>query len=267
MRDDMTAQIPNPSSNVIAMSSHRPDARFPYISQVEGYWHALRGARAVPQRAEVDPRGIARALDRAFILEQLAPGVGRLRIAGTHLSDILGMEVRGMPLTAFFMPEARDDLAACLDLVCSTPSVMTLSLMADTGIGKPPFEARMLLLPLRDEAGVINRVLGCLDSSGVIGRSPRRFSIMARRITELHGNDLLQAPVVMARPVVSVNPLRGFGESQSPFIGAPHHHSAHGNHKNADQGQIGNALGLDQVSQDGPPFGRPHHLRLVRSDR
>ncbi|MFU8881745.1 MAG: PAS domain-containing protein [Rhodobacterales bacterium] len=277
MPDNMTAQIPNPNSNVIAMSAHRPDARFSHISQVEGYWHALRGARAVPRRAEVDPRGIARALERAFILEQMAPGVGRLRIAGTHLADILGMEVRGMPLTAFFMPEARNDLSACLDQVCSTPSVMTLSLMADTGIGKPPFEARMLLLPLRDEAGVINRVLGCLDSSGLIGRAPRRFTITSRRVTALRGGDLAQAPAVMSPPVEAANPLRGFGESQSPFTGAPSKQNAHVGAGSAGQGQIRQgqirqgqirqAHGLDQGPMDGPPSGRPHHLRLVRSDR
>lgn len=277
MPDDMTAPISSSTSNVIAMSFHRPDARFPHISQVEGYWHALRGSRAVPRRAEVDPRGIERALERAFILEQIAPGVGRLRITGTHLADILGMEVRGMPLTAFVTPEARDDLSACLDLVCSTPCVMTLSLMSDTGVGKPPFEARMLLLPLRDEAGVINRILGCLDSSGLIGRAPRRFKIMARRVCGISGDDLVQPPAVPPRHVVAANPMRGFGESQSPFIGAPLNQGEPVDHgaaarrrlelQAADQSQMKNGLILNKTADNRPPGGRPHHLRLVRPDR
>lgn len=185
MRKDDTAPAEGHDSNVIALNSHRPVPRFPHIAQVEAYWDALRGARLVPDRSEVDPRGIERALEYAFILEQVAPGVGRLRIAGGHLSDLLGMEVRGMPLSAFFVPEARVDLASTLEQVCSTPSVVTLSLQAETGIGKPALDARLLLLPMTDAFDRVTRILGCLDSQGAVGRAPRRFAITARRLRPL----------------------------------------------------------------------------------
>jgi hypothetical protein len=187
MCEDRTSPPQGTPSNVIAMNRHRPDPRFAHIAQVEAYWQALRGRRVVPRRSEVDPRGIESALEYAFILEQVAPGIGRLRIAGGHLVDLLGMEVRGMPMTAFFQPEARRDLAACLAQVCSAPAMARLSLQAETGIGKPPLEARLLLLPMRSETGEISRVLGCLDSNGRIGRTPRRFTITARHITEVTG--------------------------------------------------------------------------------
>jgi hypothetical protein len=189
MCEDRMSPVKGNTSNVIAMNRHRPDPRFAYIPQVEAYWHALRGRRIVPRRAEVDPRGIESALEYAFILEQVAPGIGRLRIAGGHLVDLLGMEVRGMPLTAFFQPEARRALAECLVQVCNAPATARLSLQAETGIGKPPLEARLLLLPMRSETGEISRVLGCLDSSGSIGRTPRRFTITARQITEVTGEE------------------------------------------------------------------------------
>lgn len=189
MRNDYTAPAKGQDNNVIAMSSHRPAARFPHIAQVEAYWDALRGARLVPDRSEVDPRGIERALEYAFILEQVAPGVARLRIAGGHLSDLLGMEVRGMPLSAFFAPEARIDLASALEEVCTTPSIATLSLQAETGIGKPALEARLLLLPMTDSFDRITRILGCLDSQGGVGRAPRRFAITARLLRPLVAAD------------------------------------------------------------------------------
>lgn len=215
------------TSNVIAMSRHKSYTHSSHISEVEGYWQALRGRRAVPRRSEIDPRGIERALERTFILEQIAPGIGRLRIAGSHLSDLMGMEVRGMPLTALFMPTARDALSACLDQLCSTPSMMTLSLQSDQALGKPQLTARMLLLPLRNEEGAINRVLGCLDSNGLIGVAPRRFTITACHSIALHGNDLTAerdaavAPERETVPAPMPFPIHGFAESESPFAGKP----------------------------------------------
>lgn len=220
MRMDRNAPFSGQDSNVIVMSRHRTDARFPHIATVEAYWHALRGQRPMPRRSEVDPRGIENALEYAFILEQIAPGVGRLRIAGSHLSDLLGMEVRGMPLSAFFMPEARDDLAACMEKVCAAPTIATLTLEAEPGIGKPVLEARLLLLPLSDEGGEVNRILGCFDTSGSIGRAPRRFAIRSRRLTQITGHDVARD---WHRPKVTepaLAPLRGFSEGQTPFDGA-----------------------------------------------
>ena len=72
------------------------------IAQVDAYWEGLRAGRPMPDRAEVDPRGLGDALEFAFLLEHVAPGIGRVRISGMHLRDLLGMEVRGMPLTAVF---------------------------------------------------------------------------------------------------------------------------------------------------------------------
>lgn len=220
MRSDRNAPHAGPDSNVIVMSRHRTDARFPHIATVEAYWHALRGYRAVPRRAEVDPRGIENALEYAFILEQIAPSVGRLRIAGSHLSDILGMEVRGMPLSAFFMPEARDDLAACIEKVCSDPTIATLTVEAEPGIGKPVLEARLLLLPLRDESGEVNRILGCFDSNGSIGRAPRRFAIKSRRLTQITGHDVARDWNRHRMTEAPIAPLRGFSDGPAAFGGA-----------------------------------------------
>ncbi|MEC9102783.1 MAG: PAS domain-containing protein, partial [Pseudomonadota bacterium] len=87
---------------VVNMTQFASSARFQPIKEVEAYWQAIRAGRLVPRRSDIDPRGIERALEFAFVAERIATGLGRLRIAGSHLTDLLGMEVRGMPLTAFF---------------------------------------------------------------------------------------------------------------------------------------------------------------------
>ena len=198
--------------NVISMLSRRKTVIYAALAQVEGYWDALRGHAQVPPRSAVDPRGIEDALEYAFILECVAPGVARFRLAGMHLTDLMGIEVRGMPLTTLFTPEARSTVSAVLTEVCTRPQVSQLVLKAERSIGRPALEARMLLAPLTDDFGEVNRVLGCIQSVGAIGRQPRRFT--AGDIT----TRLL--PVASSRP----SPARkeqsaGFAESPDPYDG------------------------------------------------
>ncbi|WP_068111551.1 PAS domain-containing protein [Tropicimonas marinistellae] len=163
-------------------------SQFPMIGSVETYWDSLRGDRRMPTRSEIDPRGLDRALSRCFILERLAPTVARFRLAGTHLNDLLGMEVRGMPLTAMFLPDARKQVSDALEQVFDSPARALLTLSGDRGIGKPPMDAALLLLPLMSDLGEVTRILGCLPTLGPIGRTPRRFTVRQSRVLPiLHG--------------------------------------------------------------------------------
>ncbi len=147
------------------------------VTELRAYWQRLQRGRAVPDRADVDPRAIERTLEYAFILERVAAGHARFRIAGMHLSDVMGMEVRGMPLASFFAPSARAELQEVLEQVFAGPEIVELCLTAEEGFGKPPLTARLLLLPLKSDLGDVSRALGCLVAEGQIGRSPRRFAI------------------------------------------------------------------------------------------
>lgn len=200
--------------NIIDMSAFLQDNRHPAIREVEGYWQALRAGRLVPRRSEVDPRGIERALEFAFILERIAPGLARMRIAGSHLSELMGMEVRGMPLSAFFTPDGRAICGEVLEQVFDTPAVAELKLEAERGMGKPAVEAKMLLLPLKSDLGDITRALGVLSTQGEIGRTPRRFDVMGQRISKLLGD-------TVAAPKVPATPLPGFAEPAPQFAAAP----------------------------------------------
>lgn len=147
------------------------------IEEIRAYWEALRSGRDMPGRAEINPRGIEGALDCAFLAERVAPGIARFRLAGQGLTDLMGMEVRGMPLTTFFIAPARDAAMARIEAVCADPGTAVLDLVADTGFGRPPMQAAMLLLPLRSDLGDVSRILGCLVAEGAVGRPPRRFAI------------------------------------------------------------------------------------------
>lgn len=156
------------------------------IEQVRAYWQALHGETGdVPYRSAIDPRGIENALECAFVLERIAPGVGRIRLAGRHLADLMGSEVGGMPLSVFMMPEARGALARQIDACCDQPGVADLRLVSHGAMLRPRLDARMILLPLRSQSGEVNRILGVLDAQGEVGRKPRRFIVTASSLQSM----------------------------------------------------------------------------------
>lgn len=171
--------------NVFEMMDYRADAGFSAISQIEAYWEALRGSRLMPKRSEIDPRGIESALEYTFVLERIAIGMARLRIAGSHLNNLMGMEVRGMPLTSFITPAGRPQMGDMLEEVFQRPSACEIRLSAEVGRNKPAMDARMLLLPLKSDLGDVSRVLGCLIARGEMGSQPRRFDIVGTKTRPL----------------------------------------------------------------------------------
>ncbi|WP_240789483.1 PAS domain-containing protein [Pseudooceanicola onchidii] len=204
------------------MTQFATATRFQPVREVEAYWDALRAGRLVPRRSDIDPRGIERALEFAFVLERIAPGLGRLRIAGSHLTELMGMEVRGMPLSALISADSRNAMSDALEEVFAGPSKVELVLRSDKAIGKPALEARMVLLPLKSDLGDITRVLGCLVASGQTGRAPRRFDIVDTEITPLLGDARVfdqEVPDVVPSPAPS-RPV-GMAESQTRFEPGP----------------------------------------------
>lgn len=235
--------IEKQGGNVITMSGYRREPGFRALRQVDAYWQALRRGRDMPTRSDIDPRGIEDALEYAFILERIAPGLARLRIAGAHLSDVMGMEVRGMPISAFVAPVGRRGFCETLEQVMAGPATARLTMQAEHGIGKPPLAARMLLLPLRSDFGEITRVLGCFESDGAIGRAPRRFNILGTELVEIETPARGPVPATAQPDRQNMRPApeaAGFAEPPAPF-----------------RPRCGNR---------GTDAGRARHLKLVKSD-
>ena len=175
------------NSNLVDLSGIRTAAPADALARIERYWSEVRGRRLVPSRAEIDPRGLTGVLAHAFILERIAPGLARFRIAGSHLTGVAGMEVRGMPLSTLFLPEARQSLTASLEAAFDDPSIIRLALTAETGFGKPAMNGDMVLLPLRSDLGEVSRILGGIVMQGDAGRAPRRLQIVGEARTGLTG--------------------------------------------------------------------------------
>ena len=185
---------------------------FPAISEVRAYWEALRNGRPMPQRKEIDPRGIEHALEFAFILERIAPKAARFRLSGRHLNNLMGMDVRGMPITTFFVPDAREKVSDIVEAVFTNPEIVEIDLAAEQGFGKPLIEAKLLMLPLQGDAGEPDKALGCLVSSGDIGRTPRRFHLGVTRSSQISKE---------TSPKSRYQPAPGFAESAREFARPP----------------------------------------------
>lgn len=182
------------------------------MAEVRGYWEALRDGDRLPARARIDPRGMAGALDRVFLIERIAPGLAQLRIAGTACNRLFGMEARGLPLSTLFLSEARLQLQSGLERMFAGPGALHLWLRAERRVGRGEALARMELLPLLDHAGHCTMALGCLALPE--GPLPQmRFAIRSSRFDPMAGPQRadLTAPACAPAPDASLPsfPARG----------------------------------------------------------
>lgn len=174
----MTTRDDDPQhDNILSFRSEHPAQRDPALARIETYWTEVRRGRLVPTRSEIDPRGLEGVLANAFILERLTTGLARIRIAGSHLTELLGMEARGLPLSTVFEPAARETLADALEAVFDEPASVRFSVKSQAGFGRSELAGGIVLLPLRSDLGDITRVLGGISLPGPAGRTPRRLEI------------------------------------------------------------------------------------------
>ena len=178
------------TKNVLNLSDLRPDHRYPALKQLEAYWHAKRGDQLVPSRKDINPRGIEDTLEYAFISEEIAPGMARFRIAGMHMTDLMGFDVRGMPMSSFFKANARAVFKETLQAVFEGPQIVTLDVTSRGKYGAPTLDGRLMMLPLSGDDGTVTRMLGALVTLGPIGRSPRTFEITQVKRTVLKATDV-----------------------------------------------------------------------------
>ncbi len=182
---------------------------FQPLQDVRAYWEAMRIEGRLPRRDDINPRGMASALEQVFLVEQVAPNHGRLRLAGMGLADLLGMDVRGMPVTALLEPTSRSKLSEALGGLFRGDHILDLWLEAECGIGRPPLTARMLILPLIGSHGEPDLALGCLCAKGNVGRTPRRFTISRMVREKLGAAASVDSASAFADPPRPLHPPKG----------------------------------------------------------
>lgn len=211
----------NGGHGIVSIEDHEKQRRLAPLRQVEAYWRGLCAEGQIPARTQVDPRGMQDALEHAFLIERIAPGMAKLRVSGSHVSDLMGMEMAGMPLSSMILPGERERFSTGVAALFEEPSVVLMALQAERGLGKPELSADLLLLPLRSDFRDVTRGLGVMVSHGRVGRTPRRFAVSdvsvrpVAEVTDQYG----AAPTRTTGP--EKPPLKGMAEAAKPFQPAP----------------------------------------------
>src|SRR5437762_3166467 len=112
------------------------------------HWRDRRGARLAPERADIDPGAIRKALGDAFLLGLDAGPAPAFRLAGTRVCALFGRELKGENFIELWEEEER---TAIRDLVANVAQEMVGIVAGASGRTREGLRAdlELLLLPLR----------------------------------------------------------------------------------------------------------------------
>lgn len=196
------------------------------LELVERHWRGLAPRGTLPRRRDLDAAALGAALPQAFTIEEVAPGVARVRVAGQRLHDWFGADPRGVPLSALFDEAGRARLRDALVALFATPALVEVGVATPRGALRAPIAGRLLLLPLQGEDGAITRAVGVFGLDQAPHPGPRRFVVpgdavdrvepvvpqdpVRARLTGRSGAFPLPSPPIAAAPA--------FAERPKPFI-------------------------------------------------
>jgi len=180
---------------------------------VYAYWNEKRGARPAPERSDIDPADIRRALGDTVMLAADFVDRWRFRLAGTRVCALFNREIKGEALTALWREEDQDTIETLALTLTQEQvgAVMGLTGIADDGAA---VDLEMLLLPLAHAGHARIRALG------VLAPLATPYWLGSKPVTELHLTTLRHiGPEVEA---FSVGPsLAPTQPAHGPFLAKP----------------------------------------------
>lgn len=126
------------------------------------YWNRLRGKRPAPKRTEIEPADIRSRLADTFILEGLANGAAKFRLAGTRLCAIFCRELKGFEFTTLLADRDHLMISRLIQATVREGTVCVTGLEG-TSRNNRRVSFELLLLPLQSEGECV-RILGCMSA-------------------------------------------------------------------------------------------------------
>lgn len=140
--------------------------KHPTSRLLHGYWDRLRGERAAPERAEIEPGEIRNLLADSLILEiDMPTRSARLRLAGTRVCALFGRELKGASF-ADLWNGADAGPWRLVEIVAQDTTGIVAGLTATTDRGES-LDLELLLLPLRHNGRTQARILGAMSPAFV----------------------------------------------------------------------------------------------------
>src|SRR5262249_31575908 len=136
------------------------------VRKLFDYWNERRGARAAPERGDIEPGAIRRVLADTFILA-VDPLAGHpFRIAGTRACAAFGRELRGEPFLNLWSASSRAPIRDLLTVVTQESIGAVAGVRGENDAGGA-LDFELLLLPLRHQGRTDVRLLGALGPAQV----------------------------------------------------------------------------------------------------
>jgi hypothetical protein len=137
--------------------------KHPSNSELFAYWNAQRGDRLAPERADIEPSAIRKALGDTFVLETDQFGAYPFRLAGTRLCALFGRELKGEGFVRLWQragqTSLRELIAVVMEEQVGVVAGVTGATSDDTLL---PVTLELLLLPLAYDSRAEARILGGL---------------------------------------------------------------------------------------------------------
>ena len=150
--------------------------KFLASAEIYGYWNALRGARAAPDRGDIDPGAIGALLADTFLLDLDERNAFPFRIAGSRANALFARELRGRSFLEIWREPDRAQVKSVLQNAANRAQPFLL--VAESCLsGLSLLEVEATLLPLR-QGNSLSRLLGSIAADewpgelGLIGASP-----------------------------------------------------------------------------------------------
>ena len=125
------------------------------------YWTRLRGGESVPMRRDFEPGVLRHALPMLFMLECGGEGEAVFRLAGTAICDAFGGEQRGLSFSYLWQRNERPPIISLLARVTRQCDPLLLQAHDNRYSGQPVL-LEIMLVPLRSQSGLCDRILGSM---------------------------------------------------------------------------------------------------------
>lgn len=169
-----------------------------------GYWNRIRGARAAPERSDVDPAAIRKTLADTFILEADLETGYPFRLSGSRICDVTGHEMKGEQFLSLWRGPDRTTMLGALETVSDDAAVAVIGAQGSTELGRKT-DLEIALLPLKHRGRTHARVLGSLaavETPYWLGACPvTRFELTSLRMIWPSGRRPPMAGLADAPPV------------------------------------------------------------------
>jgi hypothetical protein len=135
--------------------------KHPSVRELYHYWNAQRGPRPAPERADIEPGAIRRALADTFILTYDPAAGHAFRIAGTRLCAAFGRELRGAAFVNLWDQQSARTINDLIGAV-TNESVGAVAGVRGCNADGDVLDFELVLLPLRHDTAADARLLGAL---------------------------------------------------------------------------------------------------------